>query len=568
MSNTITEELIALKGKEEYDTIYRYWNDKLQNPSIKDQWLKFMYHDLLPEKTIDELVKSSSSINNVKNDINRYIEKSIHNRFHEFNSKDEAIRDKLLKLVYDKTKKDLTFVTKKSEDCKVNLKKLIDYQIKMIIDPYTVEREKDDKYLLFKDNKVLDYDSNNDVTLQCQISNIILCKSLNVETELKINETKNPFTVCIINGMPTLKYWYLLYLLMTNLFSMNSDLSIFYDKNKLDKLIESILVPKSKEDKTDKKMDDKKREKNLAKSIAGMFGGGGKKDKKNNKKKNTKSATPLWWTTGEASKIHNYVTKNTIKISSEKQTLNDFLFKSFLDKSEIIDDKELETIIKDYSLKSFPDLKKAIYEKCKKNPFLCNDTPNYTDSDFFRKYILDKEEGKIRQTISGEDRRETEMVNVYKSINTRYKNALPYMSLELYMVGSKDEGKVREKFEDRAILNNIIDFYIYLYVEKYKLYSNYIKVFNEQNISKYNIKTNSQSKGNSSNLKGSNTKGSGKKSPNKINYNGIIKKLREEREKVETELFGTSEGNQKIKIINKLIENTKNAKDKNLGIII
>ena len=566
MSNTITEELIALKGKEEYDTIYRYWNDKMQNPSIKDQWLKFMYHDLLPEKTIDELVKSSSSINNVKNDINRYIEKSIHNRFHEFNNKDEAIRDKLLKLVYDKTKKDLTFVTKKSEDCKVNLKKLIDYQIKRIIDPYTVEREKDDKYLLFKDNKVLDYDSKNDVSLQCQISNIILCKSFDDEKELKeLTIDSNPFANCIINGIPTLKYWYLLYLLMTNLFSMNSDLSIFNDTNKLDKMIESILVPKSKEDKTDKT--DKRKDDNIKKNIAKMIGAG-KKDKKDNQKKNTKSAIQLWWTMGEASKIHNYVTKKTINSSLGKQTLSDFLFKGFLDNSKIIDITTLEYIIRNYSTtKSFTDLKNEIHKECNKNPFLCNST-TYLDSKFFEKYILEKEEGKIRQTFSSEDRRVSEMVNLYKTINTRYNNALPYMSLELYMVGSKDESKVRDKFEDRVILNNIIDFYIYLYVEKYKLYSNYIKVFNEQNISKYNIKTNSQSKENRSNLKGSNTKGSNTKSPNKINYNGIIKKLREEREKVETELFGTSEGNQKIKIINKLIENTKIAKNKNLGIII
>jgi hypothetical protein len=354
---------------------------------------------------------------------------------------------------------------------------------------------------------------------------------------------------------------------------MNSDLSIFNDTNKLDKMIESILVPKSKEDKTDKRKDD-----NTKKNIAMMIGAG-KKDKKDNQKKNTKSAIQLWWTMGEASKIHNYVTKKTINIDSGKQTLNDFLFKGFLYKSEIIKTATLNTIIANYtSTKSFTDLKNEIHKECNKNPFLCNSTTPYPDSKFFEKYILEKEEGKIRQTFSSEDRRVSEMVNLYRTINTRYNNALPYMSLELYMVGSKDESKVRDKFEDRVILNNIIDFYIYLYVEKYKLYSNYIKVFNEQNISKYNIKTNSQSKGNSSNLKGSNTKGSNakgsntkgssKKSPNKINYNGIIKKLREEREKVETELFGTSEGNQKIKIINKLIENTKIAKNKNLGIII
>jgi hypothetical protein len=191
--------------------------------------------------------------------------------------------------------------------------------------------------------------------------------------------------------------------------------------------------------------------------------------------------------------------------------------------------------------------------------------------------VLDKSDNDFRQKISNETKRKSEMVTFYKDIKKKIENVLPFMSLELYMKGEREE-IINDKYNNKDILNQIIDFYIYLYIEKYKLYTNYIKLFEESNIknniSRYNIKINSPSKTNTetkSSDKSSNTKvtnNSSKKSANKINYNGIIKKLKEERERVEKNLFGTTEGNEKIKIINKLIESTKEARDKNLGIIV
>jgi hypothetical protein len=570
MSNKIISELIALKGEEKYKALYREWNDQLQkDKNVKKRWLQFLYHDILASKTIDKIIEDDRSLDNSNSNTENYIKRSIYNRFHEFNNKEEIVRHTLLKKVYNKTISDLAFIKKKSEDCKNNITKLIDLQIKIILEPYTVEKEKNEKYLIFKDNKVLDFNFKDDVTLQCFIANIILCKSFGSALDFSvITVSENPFGRCQLSDKTILKYWFLFYLIITNLLSVNIDLSIFSDIEKLYKLVDSILQPKGKEEQPKSKESNKKKAEGIANLLSKKIKGGKKGGKGGNGKKGEKSKTPanpatqLWWTTGEAAKIQTYM--RTHKINLETGTINsnlyEYLFKSFLEESSI---PQLSSSNTFNNIKILRD-----NTEYKKNPFCLNN--KFEDSKFLNKMILDKIDNDFRQKISNEKKREPEMVTFYKDINNKIKNALPFMSLELYMKGEREE-IINDKYNNKDILNHIIDFYIYLYIEKYKLYTNYIKLFEESNIknniSRYNIKTNSPSKTDTE-TKSSNTKvtnNSSKKSPN---YNNIIKKLKEERERVEKNLFGTTEGNEKIKIINKLIKNTEVARDQKLGIIV
>lgn len=558
MSNKIISELIALKGEEKYKELYREWNDQLQKDNnVKKTWLRFLYHDILASKTIDKIVEEDHSINNTNSNMEKYIKSSIYNRFHEFNNKEELVRNTLLKKVYNKTISDLAFIKKKSEDCKNNITKLIDLQIKIILEPYTVEKEKNEKYLIFKDNKVLDFNFKDDVTLQCFIANIILCKSFGSALDFSvITVGENPFESCQLSDKTILKYWFLLYLIMTNLLSVNIDLSIFSDIEKLYKLVDSILQPKGKEEQPKSKEGNKKKAEDISKMLGGKKGGKGKKGEKS--KTPAKTVTQLWWTTGEAAKIQTYMRTHKINTVEINSNLYDYLFESFFSKSEIRVDIS----------KTFNDINALKNHIHKENPFCKNN--EFKESHFLNKMILDKFDNDMKQKMAPN----TFISSFCHDINNKIKNALPFMSLELYMKGEREE-IINDKYNNKDILNNIIDFYIYLYIEKYKLYTNYIKLFEESNIknniSRYNIKINSPSKTNTetkSSNKSLNTKVSNNGSKKSPNYNNIIKKLKEERERVEKNLFGTTEGDEKLKIINKLIKNTEDARDKNSGIIV
>ena len=566
MSNKIISELIALKGEEKYKALYREWNDQLQkDKNVKKRWLQFLYHDILASKTIDKIIEDDRSLDNSNSNTENYIKRSIYNRFHEFDNKEEIVRHTLLKKVYNKTISDLAFIKKKSEDCKNNITKLIDLQIKIILEPYTVEKEKNEKYLIFKDNKVLDFNFKDDVTLQCFIANIILCKSFGSALDFSVIKVdENPFGSCQLSDKTILKYWFLFYLIITNLLSVNNDLSIFSDIEKLYKSVDSILQPKGKEEQPKSKEGNKKKAEAIANILGKIKKGGKKGGKGGNGKKGDKSKTPaktvtqLWWTTGEAAKIQTYMRTHKINTVGINSNLYDYLFKSFFSKSEIRVDTTLTP-------NDINELKNNIYIT---NPFCKNN--EFKESHFLNKMILDKIDNDMKQKKASIDL----IKSFCRDINNKIKNALPFMSLELYMKGEREE-IINDKYNNKDILNNIIDFYIYLYIEKYKLYTNYIKLFEESNIknniSRYNIKINSPSKTNTetkSSNKSLNTKVSNNGSKKSPNYNNIIKKLKEERERVEKNLFGTTEGDEKLKIINKLIKNTEDARDKNSGIIV
>jgi hypothetical protein len=173
-----------------------------------------------------------------------------------------------------------------------------------------------------------------------------------------------------------------------------------------------------------------------------------------------------------------------------------------------------------------------------------------------QKRIVAEHKGKINEAISRK---------MFEGLFSNITEFFPFMSIDIYS-GSTKESNIDDILED--ILKYIIEFLIFLYIEKYKLYSSYIKTIAEININQYNIKTNNKKENNKKeNNKTENKKATDKPENKKVNYDNMLKKLNAEKAEINKN-FGTEEWNKKQKAIKELYNKILNLKKRNSGLII
>jgi len=570
------KELVELIKKDKYKEIYDEWMSLLskdvsvpvsngtapQSVSIKKHWFHYCLNDIMPEKKIDELINKGGSMEDIVKDSQYYFEQSIRDRFKKFNNVDDNnVKKKLQLNLFRQTKKDNDFIKNKMEECKKNIKKLTDILFKLRVKNEVLDINGEDKLYIFENNKILSYDDKNDSSLSVYVASIILGKSIDKSNDYQtlmtnyseyLERVKSILDNIRTNGncdpknMPTLiRYWYLWYLIITNLFTSKNDLSIFNSIKKFDKTIKDILS--KNEVKKNSKTNNKSGKANFLKEIQT----GGKSKKTTTSLSSSQTDKKQYYSIGEAKKIKEYLNKTRATI------FNKNIYKLLF---EDISKKYIE-----YIKESLKETGNSSTSRSKDtfninkinniiNPFNCD---NYYKSikklyEYEQKKKVAEYKGKINNIISKK---------IYDSLFSSISELFPFMSIELYM-GSTKESNIDNILED--ILKNIIEFLIFLYIEKYKLYSSYIKTITEININQYNIKTNNKK---ANDKKANDKKANDKPENKKVNYNNMLKKLDAEKAEINKN-FGTEEWNKKQKAIKELYNKIQILKKKHMGLII
>ena len=595
------KELVELIKKDKYKEIYDEWmsllskdvsvNGTASSVSIKKHWFHYCLNDIMPEKKIDELINKGGSMEDIVKDSQYYFEQSIRDRFKKFNNVDDNnVKKKLQLNLFRQTKKDNDFIKNKMEECKKNIKKLTDILFKMKIKNEVLNINEEDKLYIFENNKILSYDDKNDSSLSVYVASIILGKSIDKSPDYQAlmnnysdylgsvhNILRNIQTSgsCDPKNMPTLiRYWYLWYLIITNLFTSKNDLSIFNNIKRFDRTIKDIISKNevNKKSKTNNKSGKTnkrgKTNKNVKANFIKEFQTGGKSKKTTTSSSSTTSSQTdkkLFYYTGDAKKIKEFLNKTRATIFNKNiyKLLFESISKEYIEyiKKSLIETRNSSTGSPPMGSSSTGSSNSKFNISKMKNVINLFNCDNYNKRieqiyRYEQKRIVAEHKGKINEAISRK---------MFEGLFSNITEFFPFMSIDIYS-GSTKESNIDDILED--ILKYIIEFLIFLYIEKYKLYSSYIKTIAEININQYNIKTNNKKENNKKeNNKTENKKATDKPENKKVNYDNMLKKLNAEKAEINKN-FGTEEWNKKQKAIKELYNKILNLKKRNSGLII
>lgn len=530
LKEDISKVLATLENKSDLN------NYIIGNDEIYKLFKYFLFSDMISSDFLDKI--DMPNIKQFPESLQSFPENTIREYFNDvfnldsFNSNNKSILNEEKELALAKIKNVLIKVKNnnivKLKDCVDKLNKLYDLQLeKKLSSKLILINEDDNKYIL-NDSIAIIFDNPKFKTyISFYIFSKVFSKNLYYDNYF-INNVINFYNdntkiTDYSDDISLLKYWYFFYLINSNLFNKNIDLSYFINNKKLINKINQILSEGKIEFKKNNKT---KLQNNITELLKKGKKGGGKKDKlkaksKDQKKPNINKENPL------QKNINNDLNKIFI-----------YGFKSLYD---LLNDNLKNKYVKNY----YKDTK-CINSSGNNNESKCIKISNLDD---FPNPFNNKEDKKVNKIYN----EQLKLVREYQPY--RYFNKNDFISqvskkisifdiLSTYIEAGDLTNDIKKYVNN--IFNVTIDTLIFFYLNKYQIYRIYLSIFNDiQN--QLNINNNY----NKNYIVNNNIKQKNNLLKNKnINYNKMLKILENEKKSLE---FGPDYYN-RIKVINQLIK--------------